>query len=90
MAKKRIDEKTRQGVLAAHSKGVTGKIIAEQFGISVSSVKRIVKGKGSQDRQKRVTGRTAGGERLKKLEDLERRINLLEKRILELRAGRIF
>lgn len=89
MAKKKIDKKTRQGVLKAHSDGLSAKMIAELFGISRSSVNRIVKDTGPRDTQERVTWKTAERERLKKLEDLERRINLLEERVIDLIDRRI-
>ncbi|MDB9822963.1 helix-turn-helix domain-containing protein [Deltaproteobacteria bacterium] len=88
MAGKRIDERTKQEVLKAHSEGLSGKMIAEGYGISRSSVNRIIKAKGPQDSSQKVMGTKPGREGLKKLEDLERRIMQLEKRIMELRAGR--
>ena len=79
MPGKKIDEKTKQNVIKSYENGVPKKKIAERFGISLSSVGRIVKKKAKPD---------VKAERQKRIEDLERRIEVLENRILELRAGR--
>ena len=88
MAGKRIDEITRQAVLRAYSEGLSVKMLVEKFSISRSSVNRILKGTSPQKSIKKISRTGEERERLQKLKDLERRINLLEKKILELRAGK--
>ena len=84
MARKRIDETTKQEVINAHAHGVSRKKIAEKFGISLSSVSRIVKAgiqRHSDEKGIDTKGKT---ERQKRIEDLERRIEILYNKILEL------
>jgi hypothetical protein len=88
MAGKRIDEITRQAVLGAHSEGLSVKMLVEKFNISRSSVNRILKDSSPQKSIRKINRTGERRERLKKLKDLERRINLLEKKILDLRAER--
>ncbi len=86
MARKNIDETTKQEVIKAHASGVSRKKIAEKYGISLSSVSRIVKGEGRQPSQEQGIQTKGKTERQKRIEDLERRIALLDKKILELEA----
>ena len=85
MARKKIDETTIQKVIKAHANRVPRKKIAEKFGISLSSVNRIVKKKSLQHSQEKGMDTRRKTERQKRIEDLERRILKLEKKILELR-----
>lgn len=86
MDRKKIDETTKQKVIEAHTNGVSRKKIAEKFGISLSSVSRIVKEKSPQHSQEKVIETKGKTERQKRIEDLERRIAQLEKKILEVEA----
>lgn len=86
MPRKKIDGKTRQEVILAYEKGITRKKIAERFGISLSSVGRIVKEKVPKNSSVKKIERDAKTVRQKKIEDLERRIAELEKAILEFEA----
>ena len=82
MGGKKIDETMKQGVISDHKNGVSRKEIADKFGISLSSVSSIVKEKRLPPSKETIEskGKT---ERQKKIEDLERRIAQLEKKILE-------
>ena len=80
MAKKKIDEITKQKVIEAHSNGLPMRKIAKECGVSLSSVSRIVKEGGSQKGQEKKT------ERQKRIEELEKRIAELEKKILDLKS----
>ena len=86
MAKKQIDETIRKKVMEAHASGVPMRKVAKECGVSVSSVHRIVKEKGPQEVQKKITKRMTKAERLKRIEELERKIAELEKKILDLDA----
>lgn len=88
MTGKKIDEKTRQDAIRAYENGVTRKKIAERFGISLSSVGRIVTEKVPKSKQEKKAGYDVTIERQKRIGDLERRIAELEKKILELEAGK--
>jgi DNA invertase Pin-like site-specific DNA recombinase len=82
--RKKIVEKIKQDVIKAHENGVPRKKIAERFGISLSSVGRIVKKKAPEHSHETETDTKT--ERQKGIEDLERRINELEIKILEYEA----
>lgn len=82
MARKKIDEEIRQKVIEAHASGLPMRRIAKEFGVGLSSVHRIVKEKGPEKVQKKMSK----AERLKKIADIERRIADLEKKILGLEA----
>ena len=86
MARKKIDETTKQEVIKAQANGVSRKKIAEKYGISLSSVSRIVKREGQQHSQEQGILTKGKTERQKRIEDLERRIVILDKKILELEA----
>jgi len=86
MAKKKIDETIRKKVMEAHASGVPMRKVAKECGVSVSSVHRIVKEKGPQKVQEKITKRMTKAERLKRIEELERKIAELEKKILDLDA----
>jgi transposase len=86
MPRKKIDEKTKQDVIRAYENGISRKKIAERFGISLSSVGRIIKEKvpkQSLEKNNETDRKTA---RQKKIEDLERRIAELERAVLEFEA----
>jgi len=82
MARKKIDEKIRQKVIEAHTRGLPMRKIAKEFGVGLSSVHRIVKEKGPEKVHKKMTK----AERLKRIGELEGRIAELEKKILDLEA----
>ena len=86
MARKRIDENIRQGVKKAHKDGITRKKIAEQFGISLSSVSRIIKLESEPNTQKNSELNDWKMKRKKRIEDLEKRLFELERKILEYEA----
>ncbi|MFC1862620.1 helix-turn-helix domain-containing protein [Thermodesulfobacteriota bacterium] len=79
----KIDEKIKQDVIKAYENGVPRKKIAERFGISLSSVGRIVKKKVPKHSHEKKTETDTKTERQKRIEDLERRIFELEKKILD-------
>jgi len=82
MPRKTIDEKIKQDVIKAYENGNTRKKIAERFGISLSSVGRIVKKKVPKQSHEKKTETGTKTERQKRIEDLERRIIELEKKII--------
>ena len=82
MGGKKIDETMKQGVISDHKNGVFRKKIAEKFGISLSSVSRIIKENRLPPSKETIEPREKT-ERQKKIEELERRIAQLEKKILE-------
>ncbi len=82
MARKKIDEKIRQRVIEAQASGLPMRKIAKEFGVGLSSVHRIIKEKGPEKVQKKMSK----AERLKKIEAIERRIAELEKKILDLES----
>ena len=82
MARKKIDEKIRQKVIEAQASGLPMRKIAKEFGVGLSSVHRIIKEKGPEKVQKKMSK----AERLKKIEAIEKRIAELEKKILDLGA----
>ena len=86
MPGKKIDEKIKQDVIKAYENGAPRKKIAEQFGISLSSVGRIIKKKAPKHIYKQKSEPDTKTERQKRIEDLERRIVALEKKILEFEA----
>ena len=88
MPGKRIDENTKEKVRDAFSEGRTRKEISEKYGISPRSITRIVAGKTSRGGQEKGAGSNDNDVRRKRIEDIERRLELLEKRILDLDAKR--
>ena len=81
MARKKIDEKVRQKVLEAHTRGLPMRKIAKECGVSLSSVSRIVKEKGLKKGYKEISDEKAKMERQKKIAELETKIAELEKKI---------
>ena len=84
MAIKKINETIRQKVIEAHTSGLPLRKIAKEYEVSLSSVHRIVKEKGTQKVQKKITKKMSKTERLRRIEKLEKRIAELEKKILDL------
>ena len=80
MARKRIDDTIKKGVIEAQKKGLTRKKIAEKFGISPTSVSRITKSSIPSDNKPRKKA-DKKSERMKRIEALERRLLELEKKI---------
>jgi len=86
MPRKKIDEKTKQNVILAYENGISRKKIAERFGISLSSVGRIIKEKVPKQSLAKKDETDTKTARQKKIEDLERRIAELERAVLEFEA----
>ena len=78
----------KQNIVEAHENGMPRKKIAEQFGISLSSVGRIIRQKTPDISHENKTVDDVKTERMKRIEDLEKRIYELEKKILEYEAKR--
>ncbi|MFC1867300.1 hypothetical protein ACFL0H_04110 [Thermodesulfobacteriota bacterium] len=85
MAGKRIDTGTKEKVMAARQGGAARKEIAKRFGISVSSVSRLVKEKKLEYRNDEYKKREQFIERLKRIENIERRIVEIEAKITALK-----
>ena len=83
MSGEKIDDKTKQNVIKAYEKGVSKKKIAKKFGISLSSISKIVKKKVPKYRNEKKAKSDAKIELQKRIEDVERRILELEKKIIE-------
>ncbi|MDY6880189.1 MAG: helix-turn-helix domain-containing protein [Desulfatiglans sp.] len=81
MPRTRISDETRQMVIEARTRGVSVREVSKEFGISVSSVRRILKGKQTETAPDEKTKDRAGIERQRKIEDIERRIAELERKI---------
>lgn len=77
MARKKIDEAIRQKVTKAHERGLPMRQIASQYGVSLSSVSRIVREAGGP-------GAVKGAQLDKDREERQKRIAQIEKRIVEL------
>jgi transposase len=93
MAKQKIDEETRQKVCTAHASGIPMRKIAKEYGISLSSVSRVVNEKSPQKIQSvpkkpAKKAKSKKTERQKKIEELERKIAELEKKVLEVEDKR--
>jgi transposase len=86
MARKKINESTMQKVIEAHASGLPMRKIAKEYGVSLSSVSRIVKEKGLEKAQKGRTKKMDEAERKKRIAELEKKIAELEKKILEIEA----
>ena len=81
MAGKKINDSVKKGVLESHKKGLAQKKIAEKFGISTTSVSRIIKSHSSGGHKKKGKKTGKKSERLKRIEAVEKRILRLEKKI---------
>jgi len=86
MARKKINETTRQKVIKAHANGQSMRKIAKEFGVGLASVHRIVKEKELQKGQKKGATKEVNIERQKRIQALEKRIAELEKKIINLGA----
>ena len=86
MARKKIDDGTRQKVLEAYKGGLAMRKIANECKVSLSSVHRIVKEQGLQKTQGVPAKKMSKAERLKRIAELEKRIAQLENRIREIEA----
>jgi len=84
MARKKIDEAIRQKIIEAHAGGFPMRKIAGEYGVSLSSVHRIIKEIGPEKAQKEMTREKTG--RQKRIEELEKKIAELEKKIFDLDA----
>ena len=86
MARKKIEEAIKQKIVEAYAGGLSMRKIAKEYGVSPSSVNRIIKEtKGSQAVKQEKAGKT---ERQKRIEELEKRIADLEKTILDIETGK--
>ncbi|UCG65623.1 MAG: helix-turn-helix domain-containing protein [Deltaproteobacteria bacterium] len=88
MARKKIDETIRQKVIQAEASGLPMRKIAKEYGISLSSVSRIVKEEGVPKAQQEVIAEKDRAERKKRIQELEKRIAELEKKIFEIEASK--
>ena len=84
MARKKINETTRQKVIKAHKSGKSMRTIAKEFSIGLASVHRIIKEKDLPKGQKKGAKKKVNLERQKKIQALEKRIAELEKKITNL------
>ena len=84
MARRKINETTRQKVIKAHKSGKSMRTIAKEFGVGLASVHRIVKEKELQKGQKKGAKKVVNIERQKRIQALEDRIAELEKKITKL------
>jgi len=80
MVRKKIDESVKQKAIEARASGLSLKKIADQFGISTTSVGRIIKDKGPLETAGKKT------DRQRRIEAIEKKIAQLEKKILDLEA----
>ena len=65
MAGKKINDSVKKGIIDSHKKGLTQKKIADKFGISTTSVSRIIKAHASGDHQKKKKEAGKKSERFK-------------------------
>ncbi len=88
MSRKKIDDSIRRKVIRDYDAGISRIKIAEKYGISRSSVGRIVRNNiPKRDRQNKETDKDRK-ERQRRIENLEKRILDLEKKILEMEKRR--
>jgi predicted transcriptional regulator len=88
MARKKIDEAIRQKVTKAHASGLPMRKIAKEYGVSLSSVSRIVKEEGAPSPAQESRLDKEREERKKRIEQIEKRIAELEQKIGELESQR--
>jgi hypothetical protein len=81
MAGKKIDDIMKKGIIEASKGGLTQKKIAEKFGISATSVGRIIRSHSSGKYIPREKKSGKKSERSKRIEAIEKRILQLEKKI---------
>jgi DNA-binding transcriptional MerR regulator len=86
MARKKIDETIRQKVLKAQASGLPMRKIAKEYGVSLSSVSRIVKEEGVPKAQQETKAEKDRAAKKKRIQELEKRIAELEKKIFEIEA----
>lgn len=86
MARKKIDEAIRQKVSKAHASGIPMRKIASEYGVSLSSVSRIVKEEGAPGAVQGAQPDREREEKKKRIEQIEKRIAELEEKILELES----
>ena len=84
MARTKIDEPIRQKVIEAQASGLPMRKIAKEYGVSLSSVSRIVKEQGAPKAQQEAIVEKDRAGRKKRIEELEKRIAELEKNISEI------
>ena len=88
MARKKIDETIRQKVIKAEASGLSMRKIAKEYGVSLSSVSRIVKEEDAPKAQQGIIAEKDRAERKKRIVELEKRIAELEKKIFEIEASK--
>jgi transposase len=84
MARRKINETTRQKVIKARKSGQSMRTIAKEFGVGLASVHRIVKEQELQKGPKKAATKKVNAERQKRIQALEERIAELEKKIANL------
>jgi len=88
MARKTIDESVKKQISESHAKGNPMRKIAREFGISLSSVHRIVTGETAKTPKSKVSKSRDKEERKKKIAELEKKIAALEKKIQEIEESK--
>ena len=88
MARKTIDESVKKKISKAHANGDPMRKIAREFGVSLSSVHRIVKSETTKTGRKTVSKTSDKKERKKRIAELEKKIAKLEKKIWEIEDGK--
>jgi len=81
MVRKKIDDLIKKGILDAHKEGLTQKKIAEKFGVSTTSVSRVIKSHAPTEPQQGKKEAGKKSERSKRIEAIEKRIQQLEKKL---------
>lgn len=84
MARKTIDESVKKKISESHAKGDPMRKIAREFGVSLSSVHRIVTGETTKTTKSKISKPRDKEERKKKIAELEKKIGELEKKIQEI------
>ena len=88
MSRKKIDDSIKQKVIQDYDNGISRVKIAKKYGISRSSVGRILKSRTLKQDVKKTEAAKGGRERQRRIEDLEKRILDLERRIFEMEKRR--
>lgn len=88
MSRKKIDDAIKRKVIKDYNDGISRVKIAGKYGISRSSVGRIVKNTIQKRDIQNEEADKDKRERQRKIEDLEKRILDLEKKILEMEKRR--
>lgn len=88
MAKKRIDQAVREKVIEDHGSGLSMRKISARYGMSLSSVSRIVNEQSPRKAPRSAGGHSAKADRQRRIEELERRLDALERKILAVESNK--